>query len=613
MNKIYYFHNFKTNDKYHLSEFNQMVDVDYLRKQNALGYNIYITVNTFTGEKRIKQDLAEIKSCFIDIDFSEIVDFWDDEEWKKKRTHFLNQKYKDEILPNIKKIEKEYWITPSQVNVTYKGLHIFYEYEEDCYYIEEKIHQKINNLLINSLSWDTNAKDVARVHKVIWYEDWKWWRKWKIRSLKIYSVEPEWVIKRISKENIKNNFNLKYEERDKTKIKSKVDKENLMQGRKIDNINKINELDSIEVIAKLVKYFDTTTKFTPEELIKIKNKLKFKEDGTNKDYTRFKFFEEDGINVTAGLFLMQYKNEIATIEDYSKKSRIGNYYYIENWLLKGLNKDYSVFNEVIYVASGMTLNSKDSTNSRIDRKIFLDFLNSRLFLPYQKENKKVLNIISDFDYPEGFSKVFLWFFHYFYENTKDKKLLYDIEQKVFHIEVNQLLKETFNIHTKASLEHNKKTFFEIIEIIKDIEIELDEKLPNSKIKVFKDIKKIKISNKDFLFIQSNSNNIFCKFSKQPPIFFNKSILSFQKGFKSSRITDLIIFIHWFLLTSKNILTYKIEDIYNFLGFQRLDEKSKKTSLQKYLKQAQKNGFIKDFKIDKTSIKFYKYTKKSVEN
>lgn len=613
-NKIYFLKNFSTDEIESFAEDDERATPEYLKAKNENGFNIYISVNTFLWNKRKNDELAEIQACFIDLDFPEIKSFWYDEEWIKKRVSFLWEKYRNEIIPKLREIKEKYNITPSQVNVTYKGLHILFDYDNDCYFITPEIHQNINTILNEILGGDENARDLARVYKVVWFIDWKNWKKGKIKSL-----ESSKIITNISKEVIENNFKLQFKQRDlkqiekdKEKAKKNEINENKRQDRKKVNIDKINSIDSLEIINKLKVFFlkeDIKNNFSPEILEKIQNKLKYKQESSN----RFKFYEEDGLILTSGLYLVKNKTH-HEIEDYSKHSRQTNYNFIKNWILKDTNTDFKTFNSIIYFVAGITLNTKDEKKAIIDKKIYLDFIYSRLIFPnnttrsklqqeVKENNKKIYNLTDKINYKEWFSKIFLWFFHYLYTNLDNT--FYYKEDNSYYFEVNEILKQSFQITSKSSLEHNKKIFFQIIDIISKIKLDINSKEVN----IFSQIIKTKKSNKDILIIKPYSNNIKFKFSDI--LFFNKEILHFQKGFKNTKITDLLIYITWILETSSNNVTLSLEQVYEFLGYKTQNEKGKKQGLQKFLKEAKNLSIIKNFQIDKTNIIFSKY--KEIKN
>lgn len=606
-NRVFWLKNFNTWEIESFSEDDEKANEDYLKEKNENEFNIYVSVNTFLWNKRKNNELAEIKACFIDLDFPEIKSFWYDEEWIKRRANFLWNKYRTEIMGKLKEIEKLYDIKPSQVNVTYKWLHIFFEYSRDCYFITPKIHEIINNKLNEILWGDKNARDVARVYKLLWYIDWKEWKKWHIKPLPLSAPNNKYVLKYITKDVIENKFLQNFETRDEKvlndlhkKLFDRIEK-NIKKSWLIKtNISKINELDWFEFVEKLQNYFNAYKNnkniFTKDELVKIENKIKFK-DVSNGFY---KFYEDDWKNLTSWLFLV--KNDLwYSIQDYSQRTRQNNYNFIKNWVLRGIEYDYAFLTELIYCSTWITLNTNDDKKSVIDKKIFLDFLNSRLILPNMKLDHNVdenIKIINRFQYPESFWKIFIGFMHYLYKNIEN--LQYNENEKYYIIEVNKLLDDVFWIKTKSSLEHNKKTIFNIIEIISNIKIDMITK----NVRIFRNIKKSKISNKDVLMVFPWDNNLKFKFSN--PMFFNKNILTFQKWFKDVKITEFLLFINGFLEISKNNLTYKLKDIYKFLWYCTDNEKAKKLLLRKHINRAKKLWIIKSFKIENDNIIFSKY-------
>lgn len=529
----------------------------------------------------------------------------------KKRVSFLWEKYRSEIIPKLKEIKEKFKITPSQVNVTYKGLHILFHYNRDSYFITPEIHQNINNTLNEILGWDENARDLARVYKMLGYIDWKNWKKGKIRSLQLSNPGTNYIAKEINREVIENNFWLEFKLRNENellnlhnKLLEKLEKQMIKIWRIKTNISKINEVDGFEIITKLQEYFwkfplNKSKKIDKDVLEKINNKIKFKDIWNG----FLKFYDEDWIKLTSGLFLVK-NNFWYEIRDYSQKTRQSNYNFIKNWVLRWIESDYNLFNEIIYYASWITLNVGGDKKSIIDKKVFVDFLNSRLILP--NTNIKVLKdneepektILKSYNYPDWFAKIFIGLMHYIYKNIEEFE--FNNNDKTYIIEVNKFLSEVFDIKTKSSLEHNKKTLFDIIEIISNTKLDMITK----NVRIFSDIKRSKKSNKDILIISPSDNNF--KFQFWTPMYFNKNILNFQKGFKDLKITELLLFINGFLEITKNNLTYKLKDIYEFLWYFTNNEKSKKSMLLKSLKKSKKLWIIKTYKISKDSIIFSKY-------
>ena len=600
-NKIYWIKNFSTNEIETFSENEKDEIQKYLKEKNENGFNIYLSVNTFFWNNRIIEDIAEIKACFIDLDFPEIKDFWYDEEWIKRRANFLKNTYYNLIQPKLNIVKEQYNIFPNKINVTYKWLHIFYYYDDDCWFINTEIHNAINDILNNIVWWDKSARDLARLCKLEWFIDWKNWRKWEIKT--IYQNEKN----KISKEIITNKFNLTFKNRSLNEIKIKKEKalNKLISNIKKDdtknsNIFKINKIDSLIFTKKLREYFENKKeKFSQNDLTKILNKLKYEQIQSIKWKLAYKFYEEDWKTLTSGLFLVQ--NDIwYEIQDFSKRNRSNNYSFLQKWILENIKLDYKIFNEIIYFTTGLTLNTKDEKKSIIDKKVFLDFLNSRLILEWQNYFHSESKIIDNFNYPEWFSKIFLGVFLFLYKHIEFDNL--DENNPYYFYFVNDIFKEIFNITTKSWLEHNKKLFFEIIEIISEIKIDLNWK----EVKVFEKIEKSKSSNKDVIKIFPNKNNLKFRFSNEIT-FFNIDILSFQKWFKKNKITEFLILVNWFTQVSKFDVNYKLKDVYNFLGYNG-NEKTNESLLLKHLKKAKKLWIINFFEVKNSNIYFSKFKK-----
>ena len=84
--KIYFLKNFETKENISFEENN--VNQSKLKELNQKWWNVYESVNTFIWKDRKSENIAEIKSCFIDIDYPEIL-----EMSEKERASFLKDKY----------------------------------------------------------------------------------------------------------------------------------------------------------------------------------------------------------------------------------------------------------------------------------------------------------------------------------------------------------------------------------------------------------------------------------------------------------------------------------------------------------------------------------------
>ena len=123
------------------------------------------------------------------------------------------------------------------------------------------------------------------------------------------------------------------------------------------------------------------------------------------------------------------------------------------------------------------------------------------------------------------------------------------------------------------------------------------------IQLFKKLEKAKRGTKDVILFEPMNPKM--SFSSSPA-FFNRDILSYQKGFKESKLTDFFLFINGFLNNSSGNINYEISDIFDFLGYQTENMKSKLKHLRDSLKDGQKNGFFKSFEIKINSVFFSKF-------
>ncbi|MBP8016450.1 hypothetical protein KAZ01_00435, partial [Candidatus Gracilibacteria bacterium] len=230
----------------------------------------------------------------------------------------------------------------------------------------------------------------------------------------------------------------------------------------------------------------------------------------------------------------------------------------------------------------------------------------------QKENENGLSIITKLNYPAGFLKIFIGFMHYIHENISSNNLKVNNDSNgiEYIIEVNKLLKNVFNIYSKSSLEHNKKLFYKIIEIISKVKIEIKHKNNYSKetILIFTKLEKAKQGRNDILIIKGSNNNI--KFSNNSA-FFNKEILTFQKGFADTKITDLFLLINGLLNSISHDLSYSLDVIYKYLNYNHAS-KSVLQTLKKHLNKGKKKAFFKYYEIKDGKIAFSK-REKSISN
>lgn len=326
-NKIYFLKNFNSGETLSFPE--NDITQEQLKQYNESWWNIYESVNTFLWKDRKSENIAEIKSCFIDIDYPEIM-----EMSEKERASFLKDKY-NIIQNNFAKIFRIYQIKPSLINITYKGFHILFNYSTECFLLDTQTHLEINNILNNILDWDKNARDVSRVFKSVWFIDWKGWKKGIIKNLIINEKQQHLITKDV----LQNKFNLKFISRDlkiqEKKIKTSEDK----KENAFKNIKLYNEQDVFTTIQNTLQFFEGLKSLkeyveNSKNIENILNKLKYEKINDN----LYKFFEPNWKDFTSWL-VIEKQNWKYEINDYSKKTRRWNYNFLKNWILVEIKKE----------------------------------------------------------------------------------------------------------------------------------------------------------------------------------------------------------------------------------------------------------------------------------
>ena len=627
-NKIYWLKNFETNKNMTFSETN--ISFDTLKSYNENWYNIYETVNTFIWNKRQIKDLAEIKSCFIDIDYPEIIT---NNLSNADRASFMKDKY-ILLCEKLGSLKKKYWITPSIFNATYKGFHILFHYSKDCYFINEELHLKINDILNEYLWWDPNARDIARVYKTVWFIDWKEGRKRKIKS---FAGESSGFLN-ITKTIIKERFWFEFKEREIDNVKKKQRSQEKKEIVKNSNIEKINNLDSWYFIWKIISYlnynedifcpFDLLWKDKNIEknfyLLKIKNKLKYKEINEN----LYKFYEEDGETLTAGLTLEKDENWIWKINDYSKKTRRWNYNFLKNWILKDKEFDYSEFSKILFNTTSLVLNSNLDKKTEINSQATWNYLNNEL----SSKEKEILRehndlIESNFKEIEDIKEQHPWLTKVFYafltflkeEITSNKRKC----SSSWHYEItlNEFAEKYLKMEKKYVKNHKTYLKFLIKKIWEFWFPYLNEIMEKTKSWWEKKIETLsfkKLFDFDFSISKWWNNceqKLFFKFAvaksenflyiNKSPFYYNKNILSYQPWLKNTKISDFFINVDS-IINNKNFnYKNKLKNIYEFLNFTSTDKINKKT-LTKHLKEGIKLWFFKSYKFEDDNLIISKF-------
>lgn len=614
-NKIYFLKNFETEETKSFSE--NKITIDELVNFNNKGWNIYESVNTFKGNKRNKKDIAEIKSCFVDIDYPEILKMND-----KERALFLKTKF-EEIKEKLLQIQHEFDIFPNTINITYKWFHILFNYEESCYFIDNETHLKVNNKINDILWWDENARDIARVFKSIGFIDWKGWKKWKIKQLDIKISN-----KNINIDVIKNKFNLSPSFR-------KVEKQ--IKEKKEEAIDKYNNFSAFDVIDKLNTILSnkSTMKFldlNETEIQEIKNKIKYKKISEN----LYKLYEEDGLNLTSWLTI-EKTNWIWNINDYSKKTRRGNYNFLKNWIfihpkLSGdYKKIYPLLKEIFWFAP----NIDSQSILTWDYKLMGDIAKDNLWLN-NKIIKKDKNLIE------------LEFNNKFIDEDKNKvykeiinPILWKINSygKAPLIAISTLVKET-----KKNIDSNKNAYYKIYWSDFFNRLWLS---PNSTVKknymtlliylwqlqiiqpwVDADGKDINIFENLFKVWFSNTANHIWKWNKDffliYPIY-NEDFIFSEKGSIASISTKVLkykttqtlfksflIDLDWtFKNTDRKVHRVTFDEFFKLLNLNQNEYENLK-KVKFHLEKSKKETWIfKDYEIDKKSknIELYKFSQK----
>ena len=625
--KIYWIKNFETDETFTFSE--DKISLEKLKEYNDKGFNIYQSVNTFIWDKRQDKDLAEIKSCFIDIDFPEITTL---NLESKERALYLKNKYENFIIPKLKEIENKYGIQETEINLTYKWFHILFSYEESCYFIDINIHKEINDLLNNILWWDPNARDLSRVYKVPWFRDFKGGNKWKIKTLN-KNINPL----KITSELILKKFNIKeisFREFWKT-LSKKINKEKITDVIQ-NNIKKINNLDALDLINQTILFFEkelknkqkeiesiTSKEFINNDIKKIKiklNKLKYKEK--NHIYC---LLEEDWKTETSWLQISKNTNWNWEINDYSKKTRRGNYNFLKNWIFE--KNEFELLMKFLNSFLNISLNINKDKKSQMSNKLLWDDHYNRIVIKQglnqfetkqlekiQKENKEVYaEYLEEYSRIDWFKKAYRGLFTYIYENKETLfKDYYEGKINKISFNLNDFLRDAFNLNTKDSIKDQKKVAKKLLLLMSSLTIPVQEMLENSVLKTtYKNILELSFLN-NLKGWKGNKEKIEIEF-KIPieyvlgkPAFTNKKILSYKKWFKDTKAIDWILDVDDILNNTNNQYSENLESIYKKLGYTAKDAQKKKQLLKNTLTNFLKENFFKSFEFKENTLLISKY-------
>ena len=618
-NKILWLCNFET-DK-HFTFLSSFCSEDLLNSYNKNWYNIYQTVNTFIGKKRQIKDLAEIKSCFVDIDYAEIVS---NSLSEKERATYLKNKFVLEVKPTLEQIKTVYWLSPNQINVTYKWFHILFHYEKYCYFIDTDLHIKINDKLNNLLWGDPNARDLARVYKSVWYIDHKSNRSCKIIELKNtgWCVNKESVI---TKEIIEERFEEEYSERNIWKVENKKNSSEKREFVKNENINKMNSIDAlvfIENIKEFLKVYKITfeKEKTKDELEQIKsqilNKLKYEKISE----TTYKLFESDWLSLTSWLTIDLDSDWIWKINDYSQKNRRWNYNFLKNWIFKDIDFDYNLFSKLLYKTTKLTLNSNLDKNAIVDSKLFWDLIYKRIKFEDPSLKSIEQRILTKINSP-WYLKTFEGLLIYLYDNIKLHPWKIKLDDKNrYIIEYNDFL-EIFGITTKDGRKLAKNVLNDILYQISSTMFPFEEiskiNWIEKTIITFKPIMELSIikwwqkkGDKDIFFIKPIQTFNFIFSNKTTNL--NKNILKFQAGFKDTYFTDFLIEADAFMRKSGHHYSEKLEIVFKKLNYKSSFIINRK-NLKKQIEHAISKNIFKSYSLSNDVIVISNEKVNNIEN
>lgn len=599
--KIYWIKNFETNENFTFPE--DKITFEKLKEYNEKWFNIYQTVNSFTGDKRQDKYLAEIRACFIDIDYPEIIspDFN-----IENRAKYLLLKFNKEVKPNLDKIKSLYDIRPHQINVTYKGFHILFNYSEDCYLINTELHKEINNILWDLLWGDSNARDLSRVYKVHWFYDCKEKRKGKIKNIENYTENL------ISKEIITKKFNLCFSTRDieTQKLKKEQNIENVYK-----NIELINNQDCFLIIEKAINTLNS--KFvkslcSSSEIEICLNKLKFKEEEH-----QFSLLEEDGLTKTSWLKIELNELWIWQINDYTKKTRRGNYNFIKNWILSPTMKEnekllFFIQKEIFW----FTLNKKNEDILNGDYKLLWDVslsmsklnLNEKGFteeyLWMEKENREVFTELTKDFLQKIHRKGKAPFIALVWALKNTQKQIDEQGKYYYKINWDDFLKELWikNSYT------NKKEYKVILKYISKLEIPFIKEIKWQTYVFWQEIFTIGFTNnfkatkwnKDSFIVYPTLHDDFIFSENSRLAFVNKEIIKLNT--KSLEWKDFLIEIDWrFKNWSSSFLKFDLENTFSLLNLNQGTNENLK-QLRNHLEKSKNLNFIKDYRISRKENK-----------
>lgn len=564
----------------------QLKDLEYYNKQ---GYNIYITFNSFLGDKRKLENINELKWILVDLDYK---------DWDIKPNYI-------EIRKKAKELEFKYWIFPSEINETANWYHLLYLLSKDLYYITNDIYLDISSALNWFFDWDVKAKQITWLRKLPWFIDHKpdipfliinkynhpqsqleniiinkntLLDFWSIQDIKedIFKKTIYWINIKINKEWLLD-YTLFDQKRD-DKIKKLIWKIE-WTSIKWEIYNLIEEIDSKSLIEKInenaingKKYFD--------------NIIEIQKDKISIDNTNW--------------LKLYYENGKHTIKDFAEKNRYGNRSFLLNYYFK-INKEGisdKEKKERLLTYSNFLRNSfwiklnKGKNNFFVSGKLLYDLFNNNIIFNINEfiksENFNKYNILSKEE--DIFNKNILLNIIYLYlklENIRQE--IYISSKKSINIKYKEILED---IWLKNNYNNRKKLKF-YLSSLKFISIKF---IKSWKVKWYdKYLWDVKFNRDDFEFISNIWTNIVSDKDKYKIISINKDIFYISKWFFNDKWSFLILLFltynlnNWYCI---KIGLNKIKDIVElFTNNTYKDLNFLQTKFNQILKYAKNNKII----------------------
>lgn len=211
----------------------------------------------------------------------------------------------------IRMSKEELKISPSKINKTFKGYHVFFKLNHWLYEMDKEQYKKLYKIINEKLWWDTKMRSITAILKVENYIDYKENREFKIKNEYIdYNNE-------INEEDVYNLI------KEKIIFERRLEKKEKKEKIKSRNVKMINEIDGFEFIKG------------------INDSWIFKQITIRKN---------DFIDNTSGLQI--FKGEI---RDHSWKGRMWNWNFLFKYLIPE-NKIKLKDNKVFFIKLSNVLN-----------------------------------------------------------------------------------------------------------------------------------------------------------------------------------------------------------------------------------------------------------------